>query len=269
MIVTVIRNTSDVVALKRSGLRTTPALTVDDGLHAASRPEVQLLVCDLRLNGAADAQLVDRIRATRLPCPLLLRHDVSRETVAMLYGLAQCDADIRSSYRPYDDLSARIRSSAHSNDGNATPTILRRLTCIVDPRTRDFIGIMAILGERPVMQADVASALGLSRSSFRKWLADRRAVSIDLPRFPKINALFVALHLIWRRERLGWNGKRAAAGAGFDDEKGCANYIRYHLGRTSSQVMRAGGFDALMTAVLQMFSPGSRPRDPHEAVRRI
>jgi hypothetical protein len=66
-----------------------------------------------------------------------------------------------------------------------------------------------------------------------------------------------------------WHGKRAAAAAGFADEKACGNYIRYHLGKTSGQVMRAGGFDGLMTAAVQMFSRQSRPRGRHEAIRRI
>jgi hypothetical protein len=105
-----------------------------------------------------------------------------------------------------------------------------------------------------VMQADVAGALGRSTSSLRSWLAAIRRERSALPSFPGLNAHFVALHLVWRRERLRWPIKRAAAAAGFSDDKACAGYLRYHLGQTTAQLLRAGGFNAQMTAVQHLFS---------------
>jgi hypothetical protein len=237
--------------------------SVSGGLLAASRPDVRLIVCDV----AGDARLVAGLRNADIPCPLILRHDLSRQAIEALYAVSHVDADIRSSFRGYDDLRGHLESAATGAGGNATQAILRALTPTADARAREFIVVMAVLGERPVMQELVGHSLMMSSSSFRAWLASLRGATRRLPSFPRLNAHFVALHLLWRRERLGWIGKRAALAAGFDGDKACANYLRYHLGATGGQLLRAGGFDARMTATRQLFVPSARDRD--EAVRRI
>lgn len=263
MIVSVTRDPRDVTAIRESGVRATMAANVSIGLLAASRPDVRLIVCDV----ACDAGLVSGLRNAELPCPLVLRHDLSRQAIEALYGVAQLEGDIRSSFRGYDDLRECLAPAATVPEGNATRAILRGLPPEGNARTRDFLAVMAVLGERPVMQNRVGHALLMSSTSFRAWLASLRHEMRMLPSYPRLNAYFVALHLVWRRERLGWSGKRAASAAGFETDKACANYLRYHLGASGGQLLRAGGFDARMTALRQLFVQHARGRD--EAVRRI
>lgn len=199
------------------------------------------------------------MRGAPVPCPILLRHDLSRQAIASLYEVARLDADIRPSFREYDDLRHRLSENGRVDDTNATRAILSAF-CNERDRRRDFVATMAVLGERPVMQVHVAASLALSPSSLRAWLAAIRRESTRLPSFPRLNGHFVALHLVWRRERLGWSGKRAAHAAGFADDKACANYLRYHLGSTSGQLLRGGGFDARMTALTHLFQV-VRPHD--------
>jgi hypothetical protein len=245
-------------------VRATPASTVSAGLEAASRPEIRLIVCDV----ATDARrgLAD-LRHADLPCPLLLRHDLSRQSIDSLYDVSRMTGDVRTSYRDYDDLGVRLSRPPSTDDSNATRAILRAFAAATDRRLRDFVALMAILGERPVMQSVVANALAMSPSSFRAWLAGLRDRCRHVPPFPRLNAHFVALHVVWRRDRLGWTAKRAAGASGFLDDKTCGNYLRYHLGATSGQLLRAGGFDAHVTAVTQLFCLPARDRDA--AVRRI
>jgi hypothetical protein len=268
MIVTVTRNAADLAAIRQSGLRAIAATTVDAGIHTAAQSAAQLLVVDLH-NDALKGETWAPCLREAMPCPLIVRHDVNRKSVAALYELANVDADIRSSFRRYDELCDRVRTATSHNDANATPVILRCLSRVAHADIRDFIGVMAILGERPVMQGEVAATLGLSVSSFRRWLSDRRVDTPALPRFPTANAVFVALHFMWRRERLGWPAKRAASAGGFADEKSSANYLRYHLGKTTGQLARAGGFDALMTHTVQLFSTAGQLAYRHESIRRI
>lgn len=250
MIVSVTRDPRDMMAIRESGVRATSAPTVSSGLEAALRPEIRLIVCDL--GGDARYDLGTKLRGVSLPCPLLLRHDLSRQAIDSLYEVARIDADIRPSFREYDDLRRRLTDTARVDDTNATRAILSAFR--LEPgRRRDFVAVMAVLGERPVMQTTVATAMGLSTSSFRAWLASVRGASVRLPSFPRLNAHFVALHLVWRRERLCWSGKRAAIAGGFADDKACANYLRHHFGCTSGQLLRVGGFDARVTALLQLF----------------
>src|SRR4051812_34098364 len=102
MIVSVTRDPRDVMAIRESGVRATLAPTVSAGLEAALRPEVRLIVCDL----AADARydLGTKLRGSAPPCPVLLRHDLSRQAIDSLYEVARLDADVRPSFRGYDDL---------------------------------------------------------------------------------------------------------------------------------------------------------------------
>ena len=237
--------------------------SVSGGLLAALQPDVRLIVCDV----ASEVRFAAGLRNVNLPCPVVLRHDLSRQAIETLYDVAQLDADIRSSFRGYDDLRGQLRPMEADISGNATRAILRGLPTSADPRTRDFIAVMAVLGERPVMQGDVGRSLMMSSSSFRAWLATLRGKARALPAFPSLNAHFVALHILWRRERLGWSSKRAAFGAGFEGDKPCARYLRYHLGASAGQLLRAGGFDARMTATRQVFVLSAYGRD--EAVRRI
>jgi len=230
---------------------------------AASVPEVRLIVCDVatvQYRGLAD------IRHAELPCPLLLRHDLSRLAIDSLYDVSRMEADVRPSFRDYDDLGLRLRASG-ADDSNATRAILRAFGSATDRRLRDFVALMAVLGERPVMQSVVARAMSMSASSSRAWLAALRERCRNVPPFPRLNAHFVALHVVWRRERLGWTAKRAAGASGFSDDKACGNYLRYHLGTTGRQLVRAGGFDAHVTAVTNLFC--LQARDRNAAVRRI
>lgn len=255
MIISLTRDPGDLAAIISSGLRTTVAASVSAGLHAAERPDVQLVVCDPAPGSRED--LAARLRSASVLCPVLLRHEVDRDAVRLLYGLSASTADIRSSFRPYDDLRERLRSAPRHNDGNATMAIFRAMS-VSNARLRDFIGVMAILGERPVMQSAVASALGCSSSTLRTWISALREDNARMPTFPVLNAHFVALHYAWRRERLGWNGKLAAGAAGFPDGKACGNYLRYHLGNTGPQLLHTGGFDACMTATRQMLCGDSQ-----------
>jgi hypothetical protein len=266
MIISLTRHAGDLAAIISSGLRTTVAASVSAGLHAAQRPDVQLVVCDPPPGAHED--LATSLRSASVLCPVLLRHEVDRDAVRLLYGLAGASADIRSSFRRYDDLRERLRSAPRHNDTNATLAILRGRPA-ANPRLRDFIGVMAILGERPVMQSAVAGALGCSASSLRSWIAAVRRDNASMPSFPVINAHFVGLHYVWRRERLGWNGKAAAAAAGFADGKACGNYLRYHVARTRSRLLRTGGFDAWMTATTQILCGESAARDRSRAIARI
>jgi hypothetical protein len=263
MIVSVTRDPRDVMAIRESGVRATLAATVSAGLEAALRPEVRLIVCDVPVHRARNDSW--SFRDSVVPCPLLLRHDLDRRAIDALYDMARTDADIRSSFRQYDDL--RLHLTTGGNAGNATRAILRALPAVDEPRLRDFIAIMAVLGERPVMQAAASDALGLSTSAFRAWLGDLRRGRASLPPFPRLNAHFVAAHLLWRRGHLGWSTKRAAAAAGFADEKACANYLRYHLAATASRLLREGGFDARVTVLMQLFGRNDGAR--LDAVRRI
>jgi hypothetical protein len=264
VIVSLTRDPGDLAAIRASGARTMLASSLDAGLLAASRQGVALIVCST--DGATQKRLVSELRESPPPCPLLLRHDLSRQSIDALYGVSRIEADIRSSYRAYDDLRARLASAALGNDANATCAILRGLDVPTQSVLRDFIAVMAVMGERPVMQKRVALAMARSASSFRAWLATVRETRPHVPSFPRINAHFVALHLIWRRERLEWTAMRAAAAAGFADDKASGSYLRYHLGRTGAQLLRAGGFDARMTATRQLFTaPGTR----NEVVWRI
>jgi hypothetical protein len=233
------------------------------GLLAASQPDVGLIVCD----AGTDAYLVPGLRHAVIPCPVVLRHDLSRRAIEALYGVSRLDADIRPSFRGYDDLRAHLAGTTAGIEENATREILRRIAPAPGSRLREFVAVMAVLGERPVLQGEVARSLMMSPSSFRTWLASVRRGMEGLPSFPRLNAHFVALHLLWRRERLGWSGKRAAAVAGFGSDKTCANYLGYHLAATGGQLLRSGGFDARMTAAKQLFATGAR--DGGEAVRRI
>jgi hypothetical protein len=262
MIVSVTRDPRDVQVIRESGVRATLAPTFSAGLEAASRTDVALIVCDVP-DGRARERNWD-FRDSVIPCPLLLRHDLNQRAIDALYEVARTDADIRPSFRPYDDLKAHLMGRGDSE--NATRAILRALPSSDDPRLRDFIAVMAVLGERPVMQSRASQSLCLSTSAFRAWLAAIRRRCHGLPSFPRLNAYFLAAHLTWRRERLGWSAKRAAAAAGFPDEKGCANYLRYHLGATSGRLLREGGFDARVTALTHLFSRGATGS---EAVRRI
>ena len=266
MIVSVTRDPRDVAAIQRSGVRATLAGTVSDGLQVAMRPDVRLIVCDLASEGL-DHRLIASLRRAPVPCPVILRHDLDRRAIDVLYEVARVDADVRPSFRGYDDLRGQLESRNADGDPSATQAILRHFPVVPDPRVRDFIAVMAVLGERPVMQARVASALAMSSSSFRSWLALLRSRARSLPPFPRLNAHFVALYVVWRRERLAWSGKRAAAASGFPDEQRCANYLRYHLRASSGQLTRAGGFDARMTVVRELFGTCARARN--EAVRRI
>jgi hypothetical protein len=249
MIISLTRDAGDLAAIISSGVRTIVAASVSAGLRAAEQPGVQLVVCDPAPGSRED--LVTRLRSASLFCPVLLRHEVDRDAVRLLYGLANAGADIRSSFRPYDDLRERLRSAPRRNDANATLAILRAIS-VGNYRLRDFIGVMAVLGERPVMQSAVGAALGCSASSLRSRIAAWRADNSRMPSFPVLNAYFVALHYLWRRECLGWGGKLAAGAAGFADGKACGNYLRYHLSRTGPQLLRTGGFDACLTATAQM-----------------
>jgi hypothetical protein len=222
---------------------------VSAGLLAASRSEARLIVCDV----ASVTRIGIGLRHAEIPCPLVLRHDLSREAIDALCDVARLDADIRPSFRDYDDLAHHLGDRGH-DERNATREILRGIAPADGSRVRDFITVMAVLGERPVMQSIVARSLAMSSSSFRAWLARLRQAAPALPAFPRLNAHFVALHLVWRRERMGWTGKRSAATAGFADDKACANYLRYHLGATGGQLLRAGGFDARMTAARHIFA---------------
>ena len=225
---------------------------------------MRLIVCDVASNPIRG---IAELRHAELPCPLLLRHDLSRLAIDSLYDVSRMDADVRPSFRDYDDLTSRLSRAASLDDSNATRAILRAFGSATDRRLRDFIALMAVLGERAVMQTVVARALNMSPSSFRAWVAGLREQCPQVPSFPRLNAHFVALHIIWRRERLGSTAKRAAALAGFADHKTCANYLRYHLGTTDRQLLRAGGFDAHVTAVTKLFCLHARDRNP--AVRRI
>ena len=237
--------------------------SVDLGLAAASHPDVRLVVCD----AASGGRVVSDLRHAEIPCPLLLRHDLSRQAIDALYDVALLDADIRPSFRDYDDLATHLTPGSTEIDGNATRAILRALMSVTDPRTRDFLAVMSVLGERPVMQDRVSRSLMMSSSSFRAWLASLRRENKAMPAFPGLNAHFVTLHLLWRRSRLGWSAKRAAVAAGFGDDKACANYVRYHLGATATQLERAGGFDARVTATQQLFRASSRHRN--DVIARI
>jgi hypothetical protein len=249
MIVSVTRDPRDVAAIRASGVRATLAASVGAGLLVASRSDARLIVCDVAL----DAHIGSGLRHAEIPCPIVLRHDLSREAIGVLCDVARLDADIRLSFRGSDDLAAQLGDLAGRGEGNATREILRGIAPADGSRVRDFIGVMAVLGEQPVMQTQVARPLAMSSSSFRAWLALLRRAAVALPPFPRLNAHFVALHLLWRRERLGWTGKRSAAAAGFADDKACANYLRYHLGATGGQLLRGGGFDARMTAARHLF----------------
>jgi hypothetical protein len=266
MIVSLTRDPVDVAAIRASGVQATLASSVMAGLDAASHHGARLIVCDVN-EADASRKLVASLRETALVCPLLLRHDLSRQSIEVLYSVSAFDVDARSSFRAYDDLGARLSDAARGNDANATCAILAGVAAPREAKVREFIGVMAILGERPVMQSRVAHALLRSASSFRAWLTTLRESYPGMPAFPRLNAHFVALHLVWRRERLGWTGKRAAAAAGFSDDKTCANYLRYHLGKTAPQILRSGGFDARMTVLRQMFR--SSARDRSDVVRRI
>ncbi|HET9426530.1 MAG TPA: hypothetical protein VFO55_14255 [Gemmatimonadaceae bacterium] len=269
MIVTVTRNPDDLAAIRRSGMRTAAAASLTEGLDAASRSAARLLVFDLGTGRAPGSPLRHCLQSAPIPCPVLLRHDMGPDTISALYGVAQLDADIRPSFRRYDDLEDRLRTAPRQNDMNATWAILRELSRIVDPRMREFVGVMTILGERRVLQSLLVAALGSSRSSFRKWLAEERSDAGRLPSYPTLNAHFVALHWLWRRERLRWTAKRASASAGFTEEKACANYLRYHVGRTGTQLLREGGFDARMTATAQIFGTPRAIRRGREMLWRI
>jgi hypothetical protein len=220
------------------------------GLETASRPGVRLIVCEASASSLAD------LRRGVVPCPVVLRHDLTRQAIDVLYDAAWLDADIRPSFREYDDLRLRLSAAPVDDDLNATRAILRGLAGGSEEELRRFTGVMAILGERPVMQADVAGALGKSTSSLRSWLSTVRRERSALPSFPGLNAHFVALHFVWRRERLRWPSRRAAAAAGFLDDRACASYLRYHVGQSAAQLLRAGGFDAQLSTVRRLFSIG-------------
>ena len=230
-------------------MRSTLAVSVSAGLLAASRSDARLIVCDV----AQDTRIGFGLRGAEIPCPLVLRHDLNRQAIDVLCDVARLDADIRPSFRGYDDLAAHLGDPG-GEERNATRVILRGIAPADGLRVRDLITVMAVLGERPVMQGSVARSLGMSSSSFRAWLGTLRQAAVALPPFPRLNAHFVALHFVWRRERLGWTGKRSADAAGFADDKACANYFRYHLGATGGQLLRSGGFDARMTAARHIFA---------------
>ena len=259
MIVCVTRDPRDVAAIRESGVRVTMAPTVSDGIEAASRPEVSLIVCDVA--GEPGHGLLG-LRHSYLPCPVVLRHDVGRQSIDALYEVARMEVDVRPSYRDYDDLGSRLSNGTPGNDINATRAILREFCGVTSQRLRDLVAVMAVMGERPVMQNAVASALGLSVSSFRVWLGEFRRCCDPVPAFPRLNAEFVALHVAWRREKLGWTAKRAAAASGFADDKACSNYLRYHLGARIGRFRRNGGFDARMTEVKNLLCVGRRERGP-------
>src|SRR4051812_3326133 len=141
MIVSVTRDPRDMAAIRESGVRSTMAATVSLGLETASRPGVRLIVCDASPSSMAD------LRRGVAPCPVVLRHDLTRPAIAALYEAASLDADIRPSFRGYDDLRARLAAPPVDNDSNATRAILRGLAECDLPELRDFAGVMAILGE--------------------------------------------------------------------------------------------------------------------------
>src|SRR5437868_6561981 len=116
MIVSVTRDPRDVAAIQASGVRSTPAPTFIAGLEAASRPEVRLIVCDVATD---QYRALADIRHADLPCPLLLRHDLSRLAIDSLYDLSRMDADVRPSFRDYDDLGVRLTRALSGNDSNA------------------------------------------------------------------------------------------------------------------------------------------------------
>src|SRR5688572_23613906 len=106
MIVSVTRDPRDMAAIRASGVRATLAASVSAGLLAASRSDARLIVCDV----------------------------------------ARLDADIRSSFRGYDDLAAQLGDPG-GDERNATREILRGIAPADGSRVRDFIAVMAVLGE--------------------------------------------------------------------------------------------------------------------------
>lgn len=258
MIVACTGNRADLGTIERSGERISVCWSLDDAIAAARDRNARLLVCDVTaLRAAMPGELSGRIRSGGLRCPVVLRHDASAAAARELYHLARLQGDVRVSFREYDDLNLRLQAVAMAGDSTATLGILRCIEDRLPVSCREPIGILVMLCERRVTQTTAARAMGFSPSTLREWLARTRDEMPRLPRFPRLNATLLALHLLWKRERFAWNAKMTSRNAGFQDEKSCSNYLRYHLGKTERQLTNAGGYVRLLAIVTDWFT--SRP----------
>lgn len=227
---------------------------MESAVAEARRATADLIFCDLDpWETTGLGAFTAFVRASALPCPMIVRHGATTfaaREIALLAG-AGAGAGLHVSLRAYD----AIGMFAYGRDrwpGNATLTVLAGF----DGRPElpvEIIALLTILCERRVMQADVARAMGISSSGMRLHLSQLRKRFPEFPRFPTANAAVLALHVLWRRERLGWTAKRAAALAGFPSEKACANYLNYHLDASSTQLMHGGGFASLLEVVRRWF----------------
>lgn len=207
-------------------------------LQAASAGRTECIVIDPAL--VRDWGRTKGARALLGEVPVVLRTALSSVAAQALIELAEWIPIGHISLCGDDRLAADIKQLL---DVPVSPApALTLLPKVGSPLKREAIAA-AVLGRRRSHLIDLARVCGLPTRTlqwrFERYAGGATTVSCVL-------GLSLALHTVWRMERLGWTLKRCAAEAGFHDAHCLSAYVQRHVGQRPRELMHGNGFDRLV-----------------------
>jgi hypothetical protein len=186
---------------------------------------------------------------------VVVRYDFGSASPADIAAISLLrELDVRDSLRTHDDLRTMLELWPNTWYGTATPAIIRALSSAVPPGWHDFWVTVVSNCAREVRDGAVSAALGVSERTLRTRLDALRAAGAALPSFPALNALIVAVNVLWWRERRGLHSEQAAERAGFSSARACSQYVSRHAGESIASMMRGGGFQRQVHVMNGWFS---------------
>ena len=174
---------------------------------------------------------------------ILVRLDLTKTAARQVMVLVQCAPFIQVSLRNHDDLALDIALNREQPaERRVCAEVIKQLLPRVSDRCKRIVVAAALVGHR---RTSVREFARLCESSVRAIQWNLRAAGIA----PAKNILgwMLALNALWRLDALAWNSKRASRTSGFSSRDAWAHYIARHVGARPKQLLRDGGFAALLS----------------------